>query len=71
MQFVLPPWQLLFVILAAWINRQQQEAVEYLRTENQVLKELPGKKRILLNDDQRRGLAVKGNVLGRHHWGPC
>ena len=24
-----------------------------------------GKKRILLNDDQRRRLAVKGNVLGR------
>jgi len=36
-----------------------------LRTENQVLKERLGKKRILLNDDQRRRLAVKGKVLGR------
>ena len=31
---------------AGWINRQQQEIIEYLRTENQVLKELHGRKRI-------------------------
>jgi transposase InsO family protein len=31
-------------------NRQQQEVIEYLRTENQVLKEKLGKKRILLSD---------------------
>jgi putative transposase len=36
-----------------------------LITENQVLKEKLGKKRILLNDDQRRRLAVKGKLLGR------
>ena len=65
MDFVLQPWQLYVVILAGWINRQQQEVIEYLRTENQVLKEKLGKKRILLNDDQRRRLAVKGQVLGR------
>jgi putative transposase len=53
------------VILAGWVNRQQQAVIEYLRTENQVLKEKLGKKRILLNDDQRRRLAVKGKVLGR------
>ena len=33
-------------------------------TENQVLKDKLGKKRILLNDGQRR-LAVKGKILGR------
>ena len=38
--------------------------MEYLRTENQVLHEVVGKKRILLNDDQRRRLAAKGKVLG-------
>ena len=65
MDFVLQPWQLYVVILAGWINRQQQEVVEYLLTENQVLKEAHGKKRILLNDDQRRRLAVKGKILGR------
>jgi transposase len=36
-----------------------------LRIENQVLKEKLGKKRILLTDDQRRRLAVKGIILGR------
>jgi hypothetical protein len=65
MSFVLRPWQLCFVILAGWINRQQQEVIEYLRTENQVLKEKLGNKRILLNNDQRRRLAVKGKILGR------
>ena len=65
MNFVLTPWQLFFAILAGWVNRQQQEAINYLRTENRVLKEKFGKKRILLTDDQRRRLAVKGKVLGR------
>jgi hypothetical protein len=30
MNFVLQPWQLLLAILAGWINRQQQEVIEYL-----------------------------------------
>src|ERR1700722_14333611 len=65
MSFVLHPWQLLRAILAGWMNRQQQEVIEYLRTENQVFKEKFGKRRILLNDDQRRRLAVQGKILGR------
>jgi putative transposase len=65
MNFVLQPWQLLLAILAGWSNRQQQEVIEYLRTENQILKEKLGKRRILLTDDQRRRLACKGKVLGR------
>jgi hypothetical protein len=39
--------------------------IEYLRTDNQVLREKLGRKWILLNDDQRRRLAVKGKILGR------
>ena len=65
MKFVLQPWQLFLAIMAGWINEHQQNVIEYLRTENQVLKEKLGKKRILLNDDQRRRLAVKGKILGR------
>ena len=65
MTFILHPWQLYFVILVGWVQHQQQEVIEYLRTENQVLKEKLGKKRILLSDNQRRRLAVKGKVLGR------
>ena len=65
MDFILQPWQLCLVVLAGSVNRQQQEVIEYLRTENQVLKEKIGRKRILLSDDQRRRLAVKGKILGR------
>jgi putative transposase len=65
MKSFLEPWHLLLLILAGWINHRQQDAVEYLRTENQILKEKLGKKRILLDDDQRRRLAVKGKILGR------
>jgi len=65
MKSLLQPWQLLLLILAGWINRRQQDAVEYLLTENRILREKLGRKRILLNDDQRRRLAVKGKILGR------
>ena len=65
MNFVLQPWQLLLVIAASWINQQQQQVIDYLLSEHQVLKETPGKKRILLSDDQRRRLAVKGKISGR------
>jgi hypothetical protein len=38
MEFILQPWQFYFLILAGWVNRQQQQVInEYLRTENQVL----------------------------------
>jgi hypothetical protein len=39
MDFVLQPWQLYLVILAGWIHRQQQEVIDYLLTENRVLRE--------------------------------
>ena len=65
MQFILQPWQLFLLILASLINREQQQRIEYLQTEVAVLKEQIGKKRILLTDEQRRRLAVKGKAIGR------
>ena len=65
MSFILQPWQLFFMILAGWVNQQQQQIIDFQRTEIDVLKEKLGKKRIILNDEQRRRLAVKGRVLGR------
>jgi hypothetical protein len=64
MSFVLQPRQLYFVTLAGWINRRRP-VIEYLLTGNQVLREKLGGNRLLLNDDQRRRLAVKGKILGR------
>ncbi len=65
MNLVLQPCHLLLLILAGWMNRDQQEAIDYLLTEIAILKEHCGKNRILLTDDQRRRLTVKGKVLGR------
>ena len=65
MSFVLHPWHLLLVILAGWANQLQQQIIDFQRTEIDVLKTKLGKKRIILNDDERRRLAVKAKVLGR------
>ena len=65
MGFIIRPWQIFLLCLSGWMNRHQQQMIEYLITENQILKEKLGKKRILLDDDQRRRLAVKGKILGR------
>lgn len=48
MKFVLEPWQLFVIILAGWINREQQKRIEYLQTEVAVLKAHIVKKRNLL-----------------------
>ena len=64
MDFVLKPWQLALFVIAGWVRREQQQVIEYLRTENTVLREKLGEKRVLLSDDQRRRLAVKGKILG-------
>ncbi len=65
MSFVLEPLHLMVAIVSGWVNRQQQEVIEYLLTESQVRRESEGSKRIRLTDDQRRRLAVKGKILGR------
>ena len=55
---------LVFVLLclAGWMNRSQQEVIEYLQEEIRVLKELLGKKP-RFKDDQRRRLAIKGQAV--------
>ena len=63
------PMTMLLAMLAGWINREQQQIIEYLKAENSILKDellkATGKKRILLNDRQRRRLAILGKNLGR------
>ena len=41
--FVLRSWQFLMMGMAGWINSSQQDEIEYLRTENKVLREVVGK----------------------------
>ena len=64
MNFVFKPRQFALIVIAGWMHREQQQLIEYLRTENSVLREKLGKRRILLSDDQRRRMAVKGKILG-------
>ena len=54
----LDPLQFVAVALAGWLNQQQQEVIDYLREENKVLREQLGDRRLRLNDNQRRRLAV-------------
>ena len=61
------PWQLLSVIIAGYLCRHQQAVIEYLREENRVLREKLGKKRVLLNDEQRRRLDRKSTRLNSSH----
>jgi transposase InsO family protein len=59
--------QLQFVIsiLAGWVNRGQQDLIEYLQAENRVLREQLGTRRLLFTDVQRRRLAAKARKMGR------
>src|SRR5438094_10544094 len=62
---MLDPFQFLLVSVAGWMNERQQQAIEYLREENRVLREQLGDRRVRFNDDQRRRLAVRAKGLGR------
>ena len=58
-------FQYLLLVFAGWADRRQQKVIRYLMTENAVLREQLGAKRISLTDAQRRRLAVHGEALGR------
>ena len=57
--------QFLLLVLAGWVNRQQQDVIDYLQEENRVLRAGLRGKRLSLSDDERRRLAVKAQALGR------
>ena len=61
----LQPWQVFLAGLVGWIDRHQQDAIDFLREENRVLFEQLGDRQIRLTDDQRRRLAVAGKAVGR------
>jgi len=56
------PINFLLVCLAAWLNREQQDVIEYLQEEVCVLRGLLGK-RPRFNDRQRRRMAVKAKKV--------
>jgi hypothetical protein len=59
------PIEMILMMLTGWINRHQQEMIEYLKEENKNHREKLGPTRILLNDSKRRRLDTHGKKLGR------
>jgi len=59
------PTHLFLGILAGWLNRHQQSVIEYLLTENEILKRQLNGRRLRLTDYDRRRLAIRGKELGR------
>ena len=53
------------VALAGWVNRHQQDIIDYLIEENRIFKQQLQGRRLQLSDIDRRRLAVKANALGR------
>ncbi|HIL80716.1 MAG: helix-turn-helix domain-containing protein [Myxococcales bacterium] len=59
------PLQFLMLIFAGWVNRHQQDVIEYLQEENRALREQLGGKRLRFTDRQRRRLADKAKAISR------
>lgn len=64
MQQVLDPFRFVFIVLAGWVDQLEQDIHDYVKEENRVLREHLGNKRLRLNDEQRRRLAVRAKKLG-------
>ena len=50
---ILHPWQLLLMCLAGWLQREQQQVIEFYQAQLEATLQAQGKKRIILTDDQR------------------
>src|ERR1700716_1712483 len=59
------PLQILLLMFAGWINRQQLQVIDYLQAENRLLKARLGNQRLRLTDAERRWLARKAHEIGR------
>lgn len=60
------PLKLLFVTMAGWLHREQQQVIEYLLEANRVLREHPPGSRIRLTDSKHCRLSPGdiGNRIG-------
>src|SRR5918992_1892426 len=56
---------MLLATLLGWLEHEQRDVIGFLREENRALKAQLGPRRLRLNDDQRRRLAVLGQRLER------
>ncbi len=56
---------MLLAALVGWLDREQRDVIAFLREENRVLKAQLGRRRLRLDDDQRRRTLCFGQRLGR------
>jgi putative transposase len=59
------PLLFLMLVFAGWVNRHQQDVIDYLQEENRALREQLGGKRLRFTDQQRRRFAAKARRVGR------
>jgi putative transposase len=59
------PLQFLILTLAGWVNRCQQDVIDYLQEENLVLRKQLGNGRLRFTGSQRRRLAIRARKLRR------
>ena len=57
--------QMLLAALVGWLEREQRDVIAFLREENRVLKAPLARRRLRLDDGQRRRLAMLGHRLAR------
>ena len=65
MSLLLQPWHILLAALSGFVNQRQQQIIEFQNAQIEALLKQLGKKRLLLDDDQRCLLAVKAHAIGR------
>ena len=66
MSFLLQPWHILLAALCGMVNQRQQQIIEFQNAQIETLLKKLRKKRLLLDDNQRRLLAVKAHAIGRN-----
>jgi len=54
MSFLLQPWHILLVTICGVLNQRQQQIIEFQNAQIAALLKQPGRKRLLLDDNQRR-----------------
>ena len=65
MSFLLTPWHILLAEICGMVNQRQQQIIAFQNAQIAALLKKLGRQRLLLDDDQRRLLAVKAHAIGR------
>lgn len=66
MPFLFQPWHILLAALCGMVNERQRQIIEFQNAQIEAVLRQLAKKRLLLNDDQRRLLVVKAHAIGRN-----